>query len=94
MFDLRFVKFNSKYKCLIAKFSSLNAIYALFFNSLDDDNEIRKYCNIAFEIIYVYINKRNMFNESQLKLLLINKNLNNRISYILKYLKSKYKVYI
>ena len=35
-----------------------------------------------------------MFNESHLKLLLINKNLNNRISYILKYLKSKYEAYM
>ena len=64
MFDLRFVKLNSKYKCLIAKFSSLNAICAKSSKSLDDDNEIREYCSITFEIIYVYINKKNMFDES------------------------------
>ena len=94
MFDLRPVKFNSKYKCLIAKFSSLNAICAKSFKSLDGDSEVREYCNMTFEIIYIYINKRDMFDKSHLKLLLINKNLNNRIFYILKYLKSEYKAYI
>ena len=91
MFDLRFIKLNSKYKCLIAKFFSLNAIYAKSFKSLDDNNEIREYCSITFEIIYVYINKKNMLDEFHSKLLLINKSINNRIFYILKYLKSKYK---
>ena len=57
MFDFRFVKFNSKYKCLIAKFFSLNAIYAKSFKVFDGDNEIREYCNIIFEVIYIYINK-------------------------------------
>ena len=94
MFDLRFVKFNSKYKCLIAKFSLLNTICAKSFKVFDDDSEVREYCNITFEIIYIYINKKNMLNKSHLKLLLINKSLNNRIFYILKYLKSKYKAYI
>ena len=65
MFDLRFVKFNSKYKCLIAKFSLLNAICAKSFKSFDDDNEIREYYNMTFEIIYIYINKKDIFNESQ-----------------------------
>ena len=94
MFDLRLFKFNSKYKCLIAKFSSLNAIYAKLFKSLDDNNEVRKYCNIIFEVIYIYINKKNMLDKSYLKLILINKSLNNRIFYILKYLKSKYEAYM
>ena len=94
MFDLRLVKFNSKYKCLIAKFSLLNAIYAKSFKDLDDDNEIREYCSMVFEVIYAYINKKDMFNESYLKLLLINKSLSNRIFYILKYLKSKYEAYM
>ena len=94
MFDLRFVKLNSKYKCLIAKFSLLNAICAKSFEIFDGDSEVREYCNIIFEMIYIYINKRNMLDESYLKLLLINKNLNNRIFYILKYWKSKYKVYM
>ena len=88
MFDLRLVKFNSKYKCLIAEFSPLNAIYAKSFKNFDGDNEVREYCNMIFEIIYAYINKKDIFNKSHLKLLLTNKNLNNRISYILKYLKS------
>ena len=94
MFDLRLVKFDSKYKCLIAKFSSLNTICAKSFEIFDDDNEVRKYCSMIFEIIYIYINKRGMLDESYLKLLLINKNLSNRIFYILKYLKSKYKACI
>ena len=94
MFDLRPVKLNSEYKCLIAEFFPLNAIYAKSFKGLDGDNEVRRYCSITFEVIYVYINKRDMLNEFHLKLLLINKNLNNRIFYILKYLESEYKVYI
>ena len=63
MFDFRLVKFNSKYKCLIAKFFFLNAIYAKSFKNLDDDSEIREYYNITFEIIYVYINKKDMLNK-------------------------------
>ena len=94
MFNLRLVKFNSKYKCLIAKFFFLNAIYTKSLKVFDDDSEVREYYNIIFEIIYTYINKRNMLDEFHLKLLLINKNLNNRIFYILKYLKSKYEAYI
>ena len=94
MFDLRLVKLNSEYKCLIAKFSFLNAVYAKSFKIFDDDSEVREYCNITFEIIYIYINKGNMLDGFHLKLLLTNKNLNNRISYILKYLKSKYKAYM
>ena len=94
MFDLRPVKLNSEYKYLIAKFSPLNAIYAKSFKSFDDDNEVREYYSITFEIIYAYINKKDMLNESHLKLLLTNKSLNNRIFYILKYLKSKYKAYM
>ena len=94
MFGFRFVKLNSKYKCLIAKFSLLNTIYAKSFKILDGDSEVREYCNITFEVIYACINKENMFDEFHLKLLLINKSLSNRISYILKYLKSKYKTCI
>ena len=94
MFGLRFIKFDSEYECLITKFSSLNAIYAKSFKNLNDDNEVREYCNMTFEVIYIYINKRDMLNKFSLKLLLINKNLNNRNSYILKYSKSKYKTYI
>ena len=63
MFGLRFVKLNSKYKCLIAKFSSLNTICAKLFKSFNDDSEVREYCNMIFEIIYIYINKRNMLNK-------------------------------
>ena len=90
MFGFRLVKLNSEYKCLIAKFSLLNAICAKSFKVFDGDNEVREYCNMIFEVIYVYINKRDMLNEFHLKLLLINKSLSNRIFYILKYLKSKY----